>query len=69
VQRLYERPFIAKTELTTFQTDRYRKLVAWQKHMSSVCAGPKCHPLLGNLPEMIKAKGFSQEFFEGLHEE
>jgi len=50
-------------------TDRYRKLVQWQKEMSALCPGPVCHPFMGNLPEMIKAGGFSEELFVNLHAE
>lgn len=48
---------------------RYRKLVRWQKDVGSICPGPVCHPLLGNIPEMIKANGFSEELFINLHAE
>ena len=44
-------------------------MVQWQKQTGSICPGPKCHPLLGNLPEMIKAKGFSEELFVNMHAE
>jgi len=48
---------------------KMKKLLEWQKELSKICPGPKCHPLKGNLQEMIDAKGFSQELFERLHSE
>ena len=46
---------------------KIRKLLKWQREMSEICPGPVCHPLLGNIREMIDAKGFSQELFVNLH--
>ena len=49
--------------------DKFRKLVKWQKQIGATVPGPKCHPLMGNLPEMVEAKGFSEELFRKLHAE
>jgi len=48
---------------------KYRKLVKWQQELSTIAPGPKCHPLMGNLPEMMKADGFSEQLFKNLHAE
>ena len=61
--------YTTRQHRTNEATDKYRKLRQWQQQASQICPGPVCHPLMGNIPEMIKAQGFSEELFVNLHAE